>query len=101
MLVSSTLVKVKSLCRVRLCNPMDCSPPGSSVHGIFQARVLEWVPFPSPGDLADPAIEPGSPPLQADALLSEPPGKPSSALDKCKMKYLSYQNRLSEVLLLK
>ena len=26
-----------------LCNPMDCSPPGSSVHGIFQARILEWV----------------------------------------------------------
>ena len=34
--------KVKSLSRVRLCNPMDCSLPGSSVHGIFQARVLEW-----------------------------------------------------------
>ena len=34
--------KVKSLSRVRLCYPMDCSPPGSSVHGIFQARVLEW-----------------------------------------------------------
>ena len=31
-----------------LCNPMDCSPPGSSVHGIAQARILEWVPFPSP-----------------------------------------------------
>ena len=31
-----------------LCNPMDCSPPGSAVHGIFQARVLEWVPLPSP-----------------------------------------------------
>ena len=29
-----------------LCNPMDCSPPGSSVHGILQARILEWVPFP-------------------------------------------------------
>ena len=29
-------------------DPMDCSPPGSSVHGIFQARVLEWVPLPSP-----------------------------------------------------
>ena len=28
---------------VSLCNPMDCSPPGSSVHGIFQARILEWV----------------------------------------------------------
>ena len=39
-------VKVKSLSCVRtLCNPMDCSPPGSSIHGIFQARVLEWVAF--------------------------------------------------------
>ena len=35
-------IEVKSLSRVRLCNPMDCSLPGSSVHGIFQARVLEW-----------------------------------------------------------
>ena len=34
--------KVKSLSCVRLCDPMDCSPPSSSVHGIFQARVLEW-----------------------------------------------------------
>ena len=56
-----------------LCNPMDCNLPGS-IHGIFQARILEWVAisFPSP----DPGIEPGSPALQADALLSEPPGKP-------------------------
>ena len=30
-----------------LCNPMDCSPPGSSVHGILQARILEWVAIPS------------------------------------------------------
>ena len=36
-------VKVKSLSSVRLCDPMDCSPLGSSVHAIFQARVLEWV----------------------------------------------------------
>ena len=35
-------MKVRSLSRVRLSDPMDCSPPGSSVHGIFQARVLEW-----------------------------------------------------------
>ena len=35
--------KVTSLSRVRLCDPMDCSLPHSSVHGIFQARVLEWV----------------------------------------------------------
>ena len=32
-----------SLTRAQTCNPMDCSPPGSSVHGIFQARILEWV----------------------------------------------------------
>ena len=37
-------VKVKSLSHVlTLCDPMDCSLPGSSIHGIFQARVLEWV----------------------------------------------------------
>ena len=35
--------EVKSLSRVQLCDPMDCSLPGFSVHGIFQARVLEWV----------------------------------------------------------
>ena len=56
------------------CNPMDCSLPGSSVHGIPQARILEC---PSPGDLLDSGIEPGFPALQADSLLSEPPGKPS------------------------
>ena len=56
---------------------MDCSPPGSSIHGIFQERILEWLPFPSPGDLPNPGIEPQSPALlQADALPSEPPGKP-------------------------
>ena len=38
-----------------LSDPMDCSPLGSSVHGIFQARVLEWVPSPSPGALANPS----------------------------------------------
>ena len=40
---------------------MDCSPPGSSVHGILKARILEWLPFPSPGDLPNPRIEPWSP----------------------------------------
>ena len=38
-----------------LCNPMDCSPPGSSVHGIFQARILEWAISYS-RDLTDPGI---------------------------------------------
>ena len=47
---------------------MDCSPPGSSVHGILQARILEWVAMPSSKDLPDPGIKPASPTLQADAL---------------------------------
>ena len=42
-----------------LCAPMDCSPPGSSVWGILQARILE-LPCPSPGDLPDPGIKPRS-----------------------------------------
>ena len=58
-----------------LFDPMDCSPPGSSVHGILQARILEGVVIPSPGDLPDSGIEPGSPELRADSLPSEPPGK--------------------------
>ena len=55
---------------------MDCSPPGSFVHGILQTRILEWVAIPSPGDLPDPGIEHGSPALQADSLPSKPPWKP-------------------------
>ena len=55
---------------------MDCSPPGSSVHGIFQATILEWVAIPTPGHLADPVIEPTSPALAGGFFTSEPPGKP-------------------------
>ena len=54
---------------------MDCSLPGSSVHGILQARIPEWIAVLFSRDLPDPGIEPGSPALQADSLLSEPPGK--------------------------
>ena len=46
-----------------LCDSMDCSLPGSTVCGIFQARILSGWLFPSPGDLPDPGIEPGSPAL--------------------------------------
>ena len=49
-----------------LCNPMDCSPPGSSAHGIFQARILEWVAMPSSRDLPNPEIKPTS--LMSPAL---------------------------------
>ena len=59
-----------------LCNPMDRSTLGSSVDGILQARILEWVAIPSPRNLSNPEIKPGSSTLQADSLPSEPPGKP-------------------------
>ena len=52
------------------------NPMNSTVHGILQARILEWVAFPSPGDIPNPGIKPRSPTLQADSLLSDPPGKP-------------------------
>ena len=55
-----------------LCDPMDNSPPGSSVHGIIQARILEWVAIYFSSVLPNPGIEPWSPALQADSLLSEP-----------------------------
>ena len=58
--------------------PVDCGPPGSSVHGILQARILEWVAIPSPEDLPDPGMEPRSPTLQADSLPSELPVKPQA-----------------------
>ena len=112
-------MKVKSESEVAqscptLSDPMDCSLSGSSVHGIFEARVLEWgaivfssvsvscvqffatsrtvahqaplsmefsrqeywsgLQFPSPEDLSNSGIEPGSPALQADSLLCKPPG---------------------------
>ena len=61
---------------------MDCSPPGFSVHGIFQARILSGLPFPPPGDLPDSGIKPTSPVYPARAgrfFTSEPPGKPLTA----------------------
>ena len=57
-----------------LCNPMGCSPPGSSVHEILQVRILEWVAIPYSRARPDPGIEPRSPASQADSLPSEPPG---------------------------
>ena len=72
------IVVIQSLCVLvtqscpTLCDSMDCSPPGFFVHGILQARI-HWsgLPFPSPGTLPNPGIEPWSPALQEEALLSE------------------------------
>ena len=58
---------VAQLCPT-LCDPMDHSLRGCPIHGIFQARVLEWVAIFFSRDLPDPGIKPGSPSLQADAF---------------------------------
>ena len=66
------VLKVKVLVTLScpaLCDPINCSP----LHGIFQARILEWVALPSPVDFPNPGIERGSSALQADSLLSESP----------------------------
>ena len=68
-------VLVAQLC-LTLCDPMDCSPPGSSAHGILQARVLEWVAIPFSRGSSQPRDRSGSPALQADSLQSEPLEKP-------------------------
>ena len=51
---------------------MDCSPSSSSVYGISQARIPEWVAIPSPRDLPDPWIEPASPALAVGSLSLKP-----------------------------
>ena len=76
--------KVKSLSEVAqscptLCDPMDCSLPGSS-HGILQARVLEWVAISFSRGSPNPGIQPWSSAFQADTLTSEPPGKERSII---------------------
>ena len=60
-----------------LRDPMDCSPPAISVHGVLQARILEWVAIPFSRESSYPGVGGGSPTLQADSLPSESPGKPT------------------------
>ena len=73
---------VTQLCLI-LCNPMDCSQSGFSIHGVLQARVLKWLALPPPGDLPDPGVEPAS--LMSSALAggffaTKPLGKPFGVL---------------------
>ena len=71
------LCLLTQLC-LTLCDPMDCSPPGSSVHGIFQERILEWVAMPSSRGSSQPRDRAQVSALWVDALPSEPPGKPKN-----------------------
>ena len=67
-------LKVSQSCPT-LCDPMDYT-----VHGILQARILEWVAVPFSRGSSNPGIELRSPTLQVDSLPAEPPGKPKQAL---------------------
>ena len=70
--------KSLQLC-LTLCDSMDCSPPGSSIHGILQAKILQWVAISSSKGSSQPGIKPASPvtpPLQADSLLLSHQGSP-------------------------
>ena len=67
-------VKVAQSCSIP-CDAMDCSLPGSTVHGIFQARILEWVAIPFSGGSSHPKDGNWLSHIQADSLPSQPPGK--------------------------
>ena len=70
---------VAQLCPT-LCDPVDYSPPASSLRGILQARIPRWVTLSFPGHLPNPGIEPRSPALQIDGLPPELLGKPRALL---------------------
>ena len=70
------MLKLSPVWPVDSCDPLDCSLPGSSIHGTSRQEYWSELPFPSPGNLPNPGIEPRSPALQADFFTDEPPGKP-------------------------
>ena len=90
-ILSESENEVAQLC-LTLCDPMDCSLPGSSVHRIFQARVLEWAAISFSRGSSQPRDRTRSPALQADTLTSEPPGNPK---ERC---YLSLKNSNTRLL---
>ena len=74
---NALISQVKSLSRVRLfATPWTVAYQAPPSMGFSRQEYWSGLPFPSPGDLPDPGIEPKSPSFQADALTSEPPGKP-------------------------
>ena len=69
--------EMKSLSRVRLCDPRTVAHQAPPSMGFSRQEYWSGLPFPSPGDLPDPGIQPRFPALQTDSSPSEPPGKPS------------------------
>ena len=83
-------MKVKLLSRVRLfATPWTVAYQAPPSMGFSRQECWSGLPFPSPGDPPEPGIEPWSPELQADALPSEPPGKPIPDAKKGRYKYRS------------
>ena len=74
---------------------MNCSGQPHSIHGIFQARIREWVAFPTPGDLPDPGIELESPVLAGRFFTTEPQGK-----TQIKIKHYIYNSDIMEIILI-
>ena len=70
--------EVKKVLKLSLCYSMDCSLPGSSVHGILQAGILEWIAVPFSRGSSQPRNQTWSPTLQVDSLSAEPQGKPKN-----------------------
>ena len=78
-----SLMKVKVLVAqscLTLCNPMDCSPPSCSIHGIFQTRILEWVAISFSRVSSQPRDQTRVSLIVGRLLPSELPGKPQSSL---------------------
>ena len=76
-----------------LYNPMDCSLPGFFIHWIFQARVLEWVAISFSRGSSWPRDWTGAPALQADSLMSEPPGNPTA----CQCRRLRFNSWIRKI----
>ena len=74
-LITESESEVAQLC-LTLCDPWTVAYQAPLSMGFSRQEYWSGLPFPSPGDLPDPGIKPGSPRLEADALTSEPPGKP-------------------------
>ena len=77
MILKKVKVLVTQSCPI-LFDPMDCSLPGSCIHGLLQARILEWVAMPFSRASSQLGMKAGSPALQTDSLPSQPRGKPNA-----------------------
>ena len=76
LLLEIALILLVAQSCLTLCDPIDCSPPGSSVHGILQAKILEWIAISHSRVSSAPGIDPTCPALAGGFFNTAPPGKP-------------------------